>query len=110
MHSYPSRAERREIRLYSAAERGHLSLNKEVLYSGEIARLRKQGFTVNNIVPYSVSGKLYMATIDWSHAFGQSIPHLVYSYINMIIETYPRNSVKSFAQELYVIAQRANRK
>ena len=108
MHSYPSRSEKRQINLYTAAERGVLSVENMLLYPSEIKKLEKEGFYISNIVPSAISKGLYSVTVDWSHAYGSGIPHIVFSYIHNIIETYPKNSVNSFAQELFVIAQRAN--
>ena len=109
MRSYPSRTDKREIRLYTAAEKGELSIEQFVLYPSEITKLEKQGFNVSNIKPYSNSSVLFTATVSWSNAYGCAIPHIVHSYINRIIETFPKRSVNNFAQELFVIAHRALR-
>lgn len=110
MRSYPSRNEKREIRLYSAAEKGVLSIEQFILYPSEITKLEKQGFSVDTIKPYSNSSVLFTANVSWANAYGCTIPHIVHSYINRIIETFPKNSIENFAQELYVIAHRALRK
>lgn len=109
MRSYPSRNEKREVRLYSIAEKGEFS-TEFILYPSEIAKLQKQGFKVYNIKPYSNSKDLFTSTVDWSSAFGLAIPHIVFSYINRIIETYPQNHVTNFAQELYIISSKALKK
>lgn len=110
MRSYPSRNEKREIRLYAAAEKGELSIEQLILYPSEITKLKKQGFKVSNIKPYNNSTSLFTVDISWADAFGCAIPHIVHSYLNRIIETFPKNSIKNFAQELYVIAHKALRK
>ncbi len=111
MRSYPSRNEKREIRLYTAAEKGELSIEQLILYPSEITKLEKQGFkVVSNIKPYSNSTALFTVNVSWAGAFGCAIPYIVHSYINGIIETFPKNSINNFAQELYVIAHRALRK
>ena len=109
MRSYPSRAEKREVRLYSEAEKGVFSL-EFTLYPSEITKLEKQGFNISSPKPYSNSKDLFTVTVDWSKAFGVAIPHIVHSYINKIIETFPKDSINNLAQELYVIAQRACKK
>ena len=85
MHSYPSRSERRQTKLFYEAKKGHLSVNPLILYPGEISKLEKEGFKVYSIKPYLESKSLFTATIDWSDAFGMQIPLVVYNYINGII-------------------------
>lgn len=108
MRSYPSRSKKRGIRLYIAAESGLYKLKDMILYPSEVKRLKKEGFVVETI-PYSTSkaNNMVIATVDWSHPYSDGVPAIVSSYINGIIETYPKNAVNSFAQELFVIAQRA---
>lgn len=108
MHSYPSRSEKRNVQLYSAAEKGEFSLENIILYPAEIIKLKKDGFAVHNIKPFTSKKKLFVVNIEWANAYGPAIPHIVYSYIHGIIETYPKGFVNSFAQELYVIAHRIN--
>lgn len=110
MYSYPSRSEKRQVQLLSSAEKGNFSLENVVLYAREITRLEKDGFTVHSIKPFTSKKKLFVATIEWSDAYGSAIPHLVYSYIHGIIETEPKSAISSFAQELFVIAHKANLK
>lgn len=110
MNHYPSRSERRQIILYTTAERGNLSVERMLLYLSEIRKLQREGFSILNIEPSKVSNGLFSVTVDWSHAYGDDIPHIVYSYIHNIIETYPKSFVNTFAQELYVIAHRVNAK
>lgn len=106
MRSYPSRSETRETRLYSAAEKGKLSI-EFTLYRSEITKLKKQGFSVKIIEPFPSFKNLYTVDVTWSNAFGFTIPLIVYSYTHGIIETFPKSAVENFAQELYVIAKRA---
>ena len=109
MHSYPSRAETREILFYRAAENGCLSCDNVILYPSEIKRLERDGFFVGNIKPSDINPNLFSATVSWVNAFGLAIPHIVHSYIIGIIETKPENHIKNFAQTLYVIAKKSKR-
>ena len=108
MISYPTRSEKRQVKLYAAAEKGIFSLESVILYPSEIKKLEKDGFNVNTLKPFESKKKLFVANINWANPYGFAIPHIVHSYIHGIIETYPRNSIKNFAQELYVIAHKAN--
>lgn len=106
MHSYPSRNDTRETKLYIVAERGEFCLDY-LLYSSEIKRLEKQGFRILNVKPFTKHG-LYSVTIDWCRAFGDAVPHTVFAYTHGIIETFPKASVDNFAKELYIIAEKAS--
>ena len=108
MQSYPSRSEKREIQLYSAAEQGLCSLYRIPLYLSEIRRLQKQGFKVEVIEVCEFSKDMYYCTIDWFNPFFNGSPHMVFSYTHNFIETYPKNHVTNFAQELYVIAHKSS--
>lgn len=108
MHSYSSRADRRQVQLYSAAEKGEFLIENMILYPREITKLEKDGFKVHTIKPYQNTKDLFTATVEWANAYGASIPHIVYSYIHSIIETYPQTYVTSFAKELFLIAHKAN--
>ena len=110
MHSYSSRADRRQVELYSSAEKGEFLIENMILYPREITKLEKDGFKVHTIKPYSNTKDLFTATVEWANAYGPSIPHMVYSYIHGIIETYPKTFVNSFAQELIMIAHKASKK
>lgn len=108
MYTYPSRAEKRQSKLYLTAEKGLFKLEGVVLYKSEIKSLRKKGFEVLDIEEYPSQKSLYTVTLSWEHAFGNAIPHLVYSYTHRVIETFPTSCTKdSFAKELFVIAKRA---
>lgn len=108
MISYPSRAEKREVTLITTAEKGDFSLDNLIVYPGEIFKLQKNGCVVHSIKPFENSKSLYSVTVDWSNAYGSAIPHMVHSYIHGIIETYPKNHEKNFAQQLFIISHRAN--
>ena len=108
MISYPTRSERRELNLIQTAEKGEFSLDKLIVYPGEIAKLKKDGCIVHSIKPFENSRSLYSVTVDWSKAYGGAMPHIVHSYIHGIIETYPKNYVKNFAQQLFITSHRAN--
>lgn len=110
MYSYPSRSEKRQTQLCVAAEKGCFSIERMLLYSSEIRKLEKQGFSIFNVEPSSIAKGLFSVTISWSHAYKDGIPHIVFSYITGVIVTYPENSVKNFAQKLYITAKTANRK
>ena len=58
--------------------------------------------------PSKVSYGLFRVTIDWSHAYDEGMPHMVYNYIHHTINSYPKNFVSNMAQELYIIARRAS--
>lgn len=109
MHSYPSRAEKREILFYGAAEKGSLSCENVFLYPSEIKRLERDGFFISNIKPSSIKPNLFSVTVSWANAFGLAIPHIVHSYIIGIIETKPSHHIHNFAQTLYVIAKKVNK-
>ena len=107
MYNYPSRSERRYTKFYQAAENVCFKNEGMVLYKSEIKSLEKKGFKVSDIKDYPFNKNLYSCTISWEHAFGDSIPHLVYSYTHRVIETFPTAYTKnSFAKELFVIAKR----
>ena len=105
MQEFSSRSEKRLTKLYKAAESGQMFLDSELLYSSEIKRYHRQGFVVSH-KPSSISN-LHSSEISWSHAFRDNIPHVVYTYITGGIDTYPQSQIKTFAQQLYVIAARA---
>ena len=105
MQTYPSRSERRLTKLYQAAESGCMSLDNELLYLSEIKRCCKQGLVVSH--HESSIKNLYSSEISWSHAFRLNMPDVVYNYITGRIATYPQSQIKTFAQQLYVIAARA---
>lgn len=108
MYNYPSRSEKRCTKLYQAAENACFRIEGMLLYKSEIRSLRNKGFEVLDIKEFSTEKNLFSATVSWENAFGDSIPHLVYSYIHRVIETFPKSYTnESFAKELFVIAKRA---
>lgn len=106
MQEYMSRSERRLKKLRSAAQKGNMSLDNELLYGSEIKRLEKLGFMVFH--SQSSINNLDTSKIDWSNAFGSEIPYAVSYYINGIISLFPESDIKTIAQELYTIAARVN--
>lgn len=110
MHSYPSRSEKRETKLYAAAEKGHLALENEILYPSEIKFLKKKGFRIFNVKPSGIKSSLYNATIVWATAYPCNVPHMVQSYINHTIDTFPDYYIENLAQKLYVISKRESNK
>lgn len=106
MNTYPSRSEKRQERLYYAAERGYKFIDNQILYLSEIRKLEKEGFTLMNVKPYNK--KLYSATIHWGNAYKCGTPYVVFSYITGVISTYPKAFITSFPQELFVISERAS--
>ena len=103
MHREPSRREKREQKLIYAAEHGSFEVEL-LLYGGEAANLVKNGFYVNR--HGSDSKKSLPATVSFKNSFKTGIPPIVVSYITGEIETFPK--VSNWAQQLYVIAARAN--
>ena len=107
MYNYPSRQEKRQSKFYQLAEDGVLEYAGAILYTSEIKNLRAKGFEVFDIREYSLEKKLYTATISREHAFGNSVPYLVYAYTHLLIETFLASCISgSFPKELYVIAKR----
>jgi hypothetical protein len=108
LYNCPSRSERRQSKFCQVAEQGNFFLNNVILYKSEIKNLEKQGFEVFNKKDYPYGKNLYSCTISWEHAFGDAIPHLVYSYVHKVINTFPVSYTNdSLAKELFVIAKRA---
>ena len=107
MYNFPSRQERRLTKLYQLAEYGEFRLEGVILYKSEIKNLRNKGFEVFDIKEFPSGKNLYSCIISWEKPYGDSIPHIVYSYIHHIIETFPKEFADSFAKELYIIARRA---
>ena len=108
MYNYPSRSERRQEELYAAAERGCKFIDNVILYFSEIKKLEKSGFTLMNIKIFDAHKKLYSATIFWGNAYKCGTPYVVFSYITGVINTYPKIYINNFAEELFVISERAS--
>ena len=106
MHSSPSRKEKREAKFCCLAEKGQMSCEDIFLYKSEERTLvRKEGFEVIRIG--SDETKQLPSKVSWENAFKNGIPLIVLNYINGIIQTFPYNSISTWAQHLYVIAARA---
>ena len=109
MDHTPSRREKRETKFYSLAEKGQMSCSDLSLFKSEARNLVKQhGFYVTRIGEND--RKSLPSIVSWDRAFANGIPLIVQNYIDGTIETYPKASIKNWAQELYVIAARANNK
>ncbi len=107
---YTSRSERRQQRLIYAAEKGLKSLEGQILYLSEIKKLTKEGFVIVESETFDSKKKLYCCTISWQEAYKDGIPPMVLDYIYAVIESYPKNFVNSFAQELFITSARVNAK
>lgn len=107
MHITPSRREKRESKLYSLAEQGKLESNDFRLFKSEEKNLKiKHGF---DVIRFGTDlRKDLPSNISWKEAFKKGIPLIVINYCTGIIETFPKSSIENWAQELFVIAVRAN--
>ena len=108
MYNYPSRSEERQERFFYRAEH-KLFTSEEVLYPGEAKSLQRQGFKIIRTGNFDTARNLGVYEVSWIAPYGISVPHIVYSYINGVISTYPTKSINNFAKELYVIACKASR-
>ena len=106
MYNQPSRRERRESKFYLYAEQGNME-TKVSLFKGEGKTLRKQGLTVFFPDDFN-ERKASPSTVSWKDAFKTGIPLIVSNYVNGTIKTFPWSAIENWAQELYVIAARAN--
>lgn len=106
MRHEASRRERRESKFYLHAEQGNMEC-KVSLFKGEGKSLRKQGLVV--CFPDNFNEKKASpSTVSWKDAFKTGKPLIVFNYINGTIKTFPKSAIENWAQELYVIAARAN--
>lgn len=105
MHNEPSRREKREDKFFRLAEQGKFEAEPlPYLYRSEEKSLQKNGFTTKRI---GENKKVALPTeVSWKNPFKDGIPLVVSSYIIGEIQTFPK--VENLAQELYVIASRAN--
>ena len=107
MQHTPSRREKREIKFYYFAEKGHMFCSDVFLFKGEAKNLvNRHGFTVTRFGENDK--KSLPSTVSWDDAFKNGIPLIVQNYICGTIETFPKLAIENWAQELYVIAARAN--
>lgn len=98
-----SRREIRERKFLRRAKAGNFGADI-VLFLSEEKVLRKKGFLT---VRYSSSKKGSVPShASWEDAFKNGVPAEVTSYITGQTGTFPKTS--NLAQELYVIASRAN--
>ena len=109
MNTAPSRREKRESKFYCLAEQGKMESNKDFsLYKSEEKSLKKaeNGF---NVIRHGTDLKKELpATVSWQEAFKNGIPLVVLDYCIGVIDTFPHSQINSWAQELFVIAARAN--
>ena len=80
------------------------------IYLREIKKLSKQDLcpmsnTKSNV---SVYVKLSWENPKWDDPLGEGPPIQVLDYVEGITDIFPETSIKTLAQELYVIATRAN--
>lgn len=105
MYLEPSRKERRQAKFYHLAEQGEFKSENILLYGNEIKVLKKDGFTVVE-KKNANRKKLILSTVSWDKPFKKGIPLIVFNYTIGEIETFPK--ISNWAQELYVLASRAN--
>ena len=107
MHTAPSRREKREFKFLYLAERGEMLCNAFSLYKSEEKTLKdKHGFYVVRHGD-NLKGEL-PSTVSWENPFKGGIPLVVNNYCTGFIDTFPKSAIKNWAQELFVIAARAN--
>lgn len=107
MQEYASRSEARNKRLHAAANKGLMFVENILLYSSEVKKCKKQGFTVSH--ESARPNNLMNSKIDWSNAFNNGIPFSVHSYIVGAVSEFPEDDVETLAQELYVVAARVQK-
>lgn len=106
MNGEPSRKEKRENKFYSLAEKGLFDALGVFLYRSEARKLVSSGFKVVRIEDKDNKKIPLPSYVSWENAFGNDIPPMVEAYIWGEIKTFPNFS--NLAQELYIIAARAN--
>lgn len=104
MHS-ESRRERREQKLFNAAENGNFKI-KVTLFKGEATKLTEDGFCVTR--HGDDKKRAVPSTVSFKNAFDSDseIPSDAKDYISGKTETFP--DLSNWAQDLYVVAARAN--
>ncbi len=103
MQHEPTRREKRESKIICAAERGNFEAEIPT-YGSEAASLVKDGLKV---VRHGEKKNVSLpSTVSWKEAFRKGIPPIVSDYISGQIVTIPK--VSNWAQQLYMIAARAN--
>lgn len=105
MHKEPSRREKREAKFYYLAEQGKFKAEPRLyLYKSEEKALKKDGFNVSRIGDNKKEA--LPSEVSWEEAFKNGVTPFVRSYIIGAVKTFPKNL--NWAQELFVIAARAN--
>ena len=104
LHSFPSRADARQERLYRKAENA-LFTSEEILYPSEVKKLSKEGFNIQKISEYDSSRSLSLYVVLWNNPYDYCVPLIVHNYMSNFINTFPKT--ENFAQELFIIAGRA---
>lgn len=109
MYTEPSRREKRESKFYFLAEQGYMLSKDFSLFKSEEKSLKKQhGF---DVVRFGDNLKKELpSVVSWEKAFKDGIPLIVVNYCLGIIDTFPKSAIENWAQELFVIASRANYK
>lgn len=107
MNTTPSRREKRESKFYFLAEKGKMLCDDFSLFKSEEENLEsKHGFDVTR---HGTDLKKDLpSTVSWEKAFKKGIPLIVINYCIGGIETFPKSAIENWAQELFVIAARAN--
>ena len=107
MNTTPSRREKRESKFYHLAEQGKMESNDFPLFKSEEKNLTsKHGL---DVIRHGTDLKKQLpSTVSWEKAFKNGIPLIVINYCTGVIETFPKSAIENWAQELYVIAARAN--
>jgi len=80
------------------------------IYLGEIKRFGKEDLCPIPKIKSNVSVcvKLNWENPKWDDPVGEGPPLEVLDYVECITDIFPKTSIKTLAQELYVIATRAN--
>lgn len=105
--SYQKTKER--LRLFAC--NGLLEIDRLLLLPSEFRLLKKEGVTVNKQeTKNGARDKVFFCHVSWKDAYPEGIPLAVLEYTSRKAMAYPKNHVKNFAQELYIIAIRASTK
>jgi len=100
-----SRREIREDKFLRRAKDGYYGSNT-VLFLSEEKSLRKKGFlTIRSGLNKKGSAPSY---VSWENPFKFGISNIIIRYCSGEIDTFPTSEIKNKAQELFVIATRAN--
>ena len=107
MKNAPSRRQKRLSRFYYLAEKGYMVSNDFYLFKSEESNLRNNyGF---NVTRYGTDlTKELPSSVSWEEPFQNEIPLIVIDYCMGRTNTFPKSAIENLAQELFVIATRAN--